>query len=120
MAKFKGLGRWLKWTGHRIPKEVRAEIKDVTIEMGEKVSQEAKRIVPVRTGALRDSIHVFYECTRGKQDISVGIGTELHYAGYVEYGTRYMSARPYLVPAFLKYELEYEKRVRQILRRVGK
>lgn len=51
----------------------------------------------VRTGRLRSSIST----TIGSDSISVysDVGSNVEYAGYVELGTRYMRARPYLRPA---------------------
>ena len=57
------------------------------------VINRARAIVPVRTGALKSSI------------TKIGGGgfwivtAETHYAGFVEWGTRFMAAQPYLRPA---------------------
>jgi HK97 gp10 family phage protein len=61
------------------------------------VKAEAMRRVPVRTGHLRSSIY---------SQISgwvVHIGAEATYALFIELGTRYMGARPYLWPAIQQY-----------------
>jgi len=61
------------------------------------VEGEAKRLCPVRTGRLRASIHT------GKiEDGVYYVGTNVHYAPYVEFGTRKMAARSYLRPAAKK------------------
>ena len=61
------------------------------------IEGEAKRICPVRTGRLRASIHT------GKIREGVYyVGTNVHYAPYVEFGTRKMAAQPYLRPAAKK------------------
>ena len=52
--------------------------------------ERAMRYVPVRTGKLRLSIKVYD---------GDSFGSEVRYAGYVENGTRFMRARPYLEPA---------------------
>lgn len=57
----------------------------------------AKRIVPVRTGHLR--IEIYAEI----RDWVAQIGAEATYALFVEFGTRYMQARPYLYPAIQEY-----------------
>jgi HK97 gp10 family phage protein len=54
----------------------------------------AQQYVPVRTGRLRSSLSVL---TLGSLQFKVGSNVE--YAGYVEYGTRFMSPRPYLRPS---------------------
>jgi len=57
----------------------------------------AKQIVPVRTGHLRSSIYAKI------QDWVAEIGAEATYALFVELGTRYMRARPYLYPAIREH-----------------
>jgi len=53
----------------------------------------AKQLVPVRTGYLRQSIY-----SKVQEWVAV-VGAEAPYALYVEFGTRYMQAQPYLYPA---------------------
>ena len=57
----------------------------------------ARRIVPVRTGHLRSSIYAKI------QEWTAEIGAEATYAMYVEFGTRYMRAQPYLFPAIQEH-----------------
>ena len=57
----------------------------------------AKQLVPVRTGHLRDSIYAKI------REWVAEIGAEATYSVFVEFGTRYMRARPYLYPAIQKY-----------------
>jgi HK97 gp10 family phage protein len=66
-------------------------------EQGAKVESAAKAIVPVDTGALRNSIEMVIE---GITTIAnAEIGSRLRYAGFVEYGTSITPAQPYLRPA---------------------
>jgi HK97 gp10 family phage protein len=57
----------------------------------------ARLYAPVDTGRLRSSIQV----TRGRDATGpfLDIGTNVSYAAFVEFGTRYMAAQPYLRPA---------------------
>ena len=81
------------------------ELDKTLEEMALKVEREAKRIVPVRTGRLRASIH------HGKmEDLVYFVGSPVIYAPFVEYGTRKMAAKPYLRPAVRKVVLEYKTR----------
>ena len=57
----------------------------------------AKQLVPVRTGHLRSSIYTKI------RDWVAEIGAEAAYALFVELGTRYMRARPYLYPAIQEH-----------------
>lgn len=62
----------------------------VTIDgIGHAVEEDAKRLVPVLTGTLQDSIH--YE--DGK------VSTDVIYAGKVEYGGPHNPPEPYMRPA---------------------
>lgn len=57
--------------------------------------EEATRNCPVDTGFLRSSL--YYRVA----DFSYTVGVKASYGGYVEFGTRYMMAQPYLRPAFI-------------------
>ncbi|MEM3697361.1 MAG: HK97 gp10 family phage protein [Candidatus Bathyarchaeia archaeon] len=57
----------------------------------------AKQLVPVRTGHLRSSIYAKI------QEWVAEVGAEATYALFVELGTRYMQAQPYLYPAIQEH-----------------
>jgi HK97 gp10 family phage protein len=59
----------------------------------EEVKTSARRQVPVKTGHLRGSIYA------KMGEWIADIGAEATYAIFVELGTRYMRARPFLYPA---------------------
>ena len=63
----------------------------------------AKQLVPVRTGHLRSSIYAKI------QEWVAEIGAEATYALFVEFGTRYMQAQPYLYPAIQEYLPQLEQ-----------
>lgn len=66
-------------------------------EQGAKVKDAAVEIVPVDTGALRDSIELLVE---GIATVATAwVGTTIRYGGFVEYGTSITPAQPYLRPA---------------------
>lgn len=75
-------------------------------ETATEIQIEAQKRVPVDTGDLRQSIRVqgpingdplAYEVVAGKTRTVV-------YAGFIEFGTRYMRAQPFLLPAFDKID----------------
>jgi len=68
------------------------------------VEKEAKRICPVDTGRLRNSIS-----TAKGDKTTMFVGTNVEYAPYVEFGTHKMSAQPYMRPAAekVKQKLPY-------------
>ena len=69
----------------------------------------AKRLCPVDTGRLRNSITHTYD------EEGVYIGTNVEYAPYVELGTSRMKARPFLKPAAEDHANEYAAILQDIL-----
>ena len=63
----------------------------------------AKKLCPVDTGTLRNSITHTYDSKFAY------IGTNVEYAPYVENGTSKMKARPFLKPAATEHGEEYKK-----------
>jgi HK97 gp10 family phage protein len=60
------------------------------------VEANAKRFAPVLTGLLRNSIQ-----THRLDSLTWEVESPVHYSVFQEYGTRYMSAQPYMTPAAL-------------------
>ena len=81
-------------------KDILADIsrkrKSALEAIGQYVKGEAKANAPVDTGLLRSSID-----HKTIEDRAI-IGTNTEYAGYVEKGTRFQKAQPYLEPAVTK------------------
>ncbi len=69
----------------------------------------ARQLVPVRTGHLRSSIYAEVK------EWIVRIGAEATYAIFVEFGTRYMQARPCLYPAIQTYLPQLEEIIRDAI-----
>lgn len=68
----------------------------------EPIVEEAKRLVPVRTGALRDSITSVVSRDRELAQRKVKVGFKYpaaRRAHFVEFGTVYQPAQPFLRPA---------------------
>lgn len=83
------------------PTLIRKSLSDAINSSLLTIGKEAASNAPVRTGNLRSSI---LDPTRGLNLVSEGVfsgsvGSGVGYGGYVEFGTRYMQAQPYLVPA---------------------
>jgi HK97 gp10 family phage protein len=86
----------------------------------------AKRRTPVRTGRLRNSIgaadtEALLQGLNGASRLSADtteavVGTNVEYAPFVEFGTRRMAARPFLVPAFEEERPGFELRLAAALR----
>lgn len=74
---------------------VHAAVRAVVAETAYDVEAKAKAIVPVRTGTPRRSIHTVIEAS----GLRAVVGPSVSYSAFVELGTRYMAARPYMRPA---------------------
>lgn len=76
--------------------DVEKEMSDI----GNQVAEDARRMAPVETGALRDSIQS--EVSGSGTETTVRVGSNLEYAIYVEMGTSNQGAQPFLRPAATK------------------
>lgn len=89
--------------------EARAKATALEI-IGGKAESYAKKLCPVDTGNLRNSItHQQYD-----ENTEV-IGTNVEYAPYVELGTHKMAPRPYLRPAAEGHAAEYANIVKKVM-----
>lgn len=76
--------------------EDKSAIRTVVQMNGARLQQQAQEIVPVRTGTLKRSITLTME----DGGMTANITPTAYYGAYVELGTRFMRAEPYLRPAF--------------------
>jgi HK97 gp10 family phage protein len=76
-----------------LQKQVNEQLERWAIE----VKEYAKSLAPFKTGHLRSSIYAKIN------DWVAEVGAEATYALFVEFGTRYMQARPYLYPAIQEH-----------------
>ena len=74
------------------------------------IERDAKKSCPVDTGRHRGSI-----TTNIISTYSGEVGTNVEYAGWVEYGTRYQSAQPYFEPAVEKNEDKFNEELDKII-----
>jgi HK97 gp10 family phage protein len=63
----------------------------------------AKQLVPVKSGYLRSTIYAVVK------EWMVSFGADATYAYFVEAGTKYMQAKPYLFPALQEYLPQLEQ-----------
>lgn len=73
----------------------RDAVARIVAQNGAELQQRAQRKAPVDTGTLRRSIRL--DIQDGGMTAEVSANTD--YAAYVEYGTRFAAAQPYLRPA---------------------
>ena len=72
------------------------DISDFLEQLGGDIESDAKTACPVDTGRLRGSIE--HEVSGD----TLRVGSNVEYSVYVEEGTRYMAAEPYLRPALFR------------------
>ena len=70
-------------------------VKRVVKQNGAELQAKAQRNSPVDTGTLKRSIQL----TITDGGLTAEVEATVEYAPYVEWGTRYMDARPYVKPA---------------------
>lgn len=70
---------------------------------------EGKKFVPP-TGTLKRSITL----SIANDGLEARINTGVEYAGYVEYGTRFMKAQPYMRPALQEQEPKFINDMRRL------
>ena len=87
--------------------DVKREVRHNGAEMQTKAQQNA----PVDTGTLKRSIGL--EITDGGMTAEVEPAAE--YAPYVELGTRFMEAQPYLGPAFNEQKEKFKKDMKKLV-----
>lgn len=82
----------LVWHGDKIMQRVEKQAPRITSCLAKIVAETARRLVPVKTGALQATIRA------EGGTVSAG-GGEVDYAGVVELGTAKRAAKPYMRPA---------------------
>ena len=95
---------------------VQTETKIVLKESGMKIQADAKRNVLVDTGRLKNSIttEVF------NNGYTVTVGTNIQYAPFVEYGTRYWGGKPFLRPAYKDNTENIQRELKRVLEKACK
>ena len=81
------------------------------------VEKKAKASVPVKTGATKNSIMARPAETFGSMFGSVTawrVGPTTEYAPFLEFGTVYMDARPYLIPSAESEKPRLAEAIKQI------
>ena len=101
---------------HDNSKEVSEAIKSALLKgletCGLVAEGYAKKLAPVDTGNLRNSI----THTVDEEETAAYIGTNVEYASYVCLGTIHMKAQPFLKPAVADHANEYRKIIEKELK----
>ena len=75
----------------------------------ERAKKQAQKYAPVETWFLHDEIYTEYEPMTGY------VHSPASYSGYQEFGTRFMSAQPFMRPALEWVKPKYEKDLRDVI-----
>lgn len=78
----------------KAPGKVRRKVSQAIRKSAQGIQRDARRLCPVRTGALRDSISTDIGALEAE------IGPTIFYGKYQEFGTSKMSPNPFMRPAF--------------------
>lgn len=89
-------------------------VKETVTMNGAEMQEKAQRNAPVDTGHLKRSIGLASDISDG--GLSARVKANAHYAGYVEWGTRYMYAQPYMRPAFKVQSAQFKKDMQRIMK----
>lgn len=86
--------------------------QQVVMLNGSEMQQAAMRKCPVQTGQLKRSIML----SVSDKGLTATVAPHTDYAPYVEYGTRYMSAKPFVRPAFNEQIPKFQRDLEKIVR----
>ena len=87
------------------------DVKKVVKQNGAGLHKKSQRNVPVDSGTLKRSIGL--ELSDGGMTAEVEATAE--YSEYVEYGTRYMDAQPYIRPALKEQERQFKSDMKKLV-----
>lgn len=87
-------------------------VKQIVKRRTSEMNRLAQRAAPVDTGELRRSILSEYLNGGLTGHVTAGI----HYAPYVEYGTRFMTAQPFMRPAFHAVAMGFREDLERLVR----
>lgn len=107
--KFEGIAKLNKGLKKRMDMSA---VKDTVKLNGSEMQKKAQRNAPVDTGTLKRSIGI--DISDGGMTATVEPTAE--YAPYVELGTRFMEAQPFLKPAFEEQKKQFEKDLKELVR----
>lgn len=107
--KFEGIAKLDKGLEKRMDLNA---VKTVVRKNGADMQAKSQRNAPVDTGTLKRSIGL----DLSDNEMTATVEPTAEYAPYVELGTRFMEAQPYLKPAFEEQKKQFEKDLQKLLR----
>ena len=107
MISFKGLDELqAKLKDNVSIDDVKRVVKDNSVQL----TNNAQRLAPTDTGHMKSMTQMFTE----DGGLTGGVRSHTNYAGYVDKGTRFMSARPFIGDSF-RLQVEKFKRDMEML-----
>jgi HK97 gp10 family phage protein len=89
----------------RFDRALQEQIRAWLNDWAQRVATQAERNTPVRTGYLRSTIYAEVK------EWVAAVGARAAYSYFVEFGTRYMMAQPFLYPAVQSFLPELETNI---------
>lgn len=87
-------------------------VKQVVKFNGGEMQNKAQRKVPVDTGTLKRSIAL----ELSDSGLTATVEPTAEYSAYVELGTRFMNAQPYLEPALNEQKQQFKKHMDKLVK----
>lgn len=83
----------------RLGPKLHEVVAEAVEDTAKEVLAQARRDVPVDTGLTRDGLDIAYRDDGLTADVGEGDDSRAHIAGFLEFGTSAMPARPFMTPA---------------------
>lgn len=87
-------------------------VRTVVKKNGSEMQTKAQKHAPVDTGTLKRSISLKV----ADAGMTAEVEPKVHYGAYVELGTRFMKAQPYLKPAFDEQKGKFKQDMDKLVR----
>lgn len=87
-------------------------VKNTVRDCGAKLQSGVQDGAPVDTGTLKRSVTLEIE----EDGLKAVVGPHTEYAAYVEYGTRFMQAQPYVRPSYEEVKSEFKSKMEELVR----
>lgn len=89
-----------------------SKVKQIVKDNGAALQEAAQRKAPVDTGNLKQNIGL--EIRDG--GLTAEVEPTAEYAAYVEYGTRFMNAQPYMRPSYNQQKEKFKSDMKKLVR----
>ena len=88
------------------------DVKNVVKLNGSEMQRAAQRNAPVDTGTLKRNIK-YHPLDQG---FTAKVASEVDYAAYQEYGTRFMAGKPHIRPAFNQQKRKFIQDMKRLMK----